>query len=159
MSRTTVTCGDDGAITIRIPMAFRKRGGRKLVIAPDGAEWTLPRSRVDSTMVKALARAHRWKRMLESSKFSSVTELAEAEKISLSYLCLVLKLTLLTPSIVEAILDGQQPPGLQLDVLFKPFPIEWDLQQQLVGPTTRRPEFQTHSSQPIHSSPLPFARK
>jgi len=88
-------------------------------------------ARVDSTLIKALARAHRWKRLLESGRFASVAELAVAEKINQSYLCRVLRLTLLAPDIVEAILDGKQPPGMQLDALLKPFPVEWKRQRTL----------------------------
>jgi hypothetical protein len=57
-------------------------------------------------MLKALARAHRWKRLLETGEFSSVTELAAAEKINLSHIGRVLRLTLLAPDLVETILDG-----------------------------------------------------
>jgi len=120
---------DARTLTVRVPFALRKRGGRKLVVAPEGATWGAPRPRVDSAMVKALARAHRWKRLLESGRFGSVAELAEAEKINQSYLCRVLRLILLAPDIVEAILDGRQPVGLQLDALLKPLPAEWKLQR------------------------------
>ena len=120
---------DDGrTLTVRVPLTLRKRGGRKQVVAPEGATWGAPRPRVDNTMVKAIARAHRWKRLMESGQFASVTELAEAEKINQSYLCRVLRLTLLAPDIVEAILDGRQPAGLQLDTLLKPFPSVWGKQ-------------------------------
>jgi len=122
---------DDGrTLTVRVPLTFRKRGGRKQVVMPEGADWGQPRPRVDNTMVKAIARAHRWKRHMESGRFASVTELAEAEKINQSYLCRVLRLTLLAPDIVEAILDGRQPSNLQLDALLRPFPGEWMAQRQ-----------------------------
>jgi hypothetical protein len=122
---------DDGrTLTVRVPLTVRKRGGRKQVVMPDGACWGQPRPRVDNTMVKAIARAHRWKRLMESGRFASVTELAEAEKINQSYLCRVLRLTLLAPDIVEMILDGRQPAGLQMDALLRPFPSEWMAQRQ-----------------------------
>lgn len=123
---------DGRTLTVRIPLTFRKRGGRKLVIAPAGAAeaWAPPRPRVDNTLVKAIARAYRWKRLLESGRFVSVTELAEAEKINQSYLCRVLRLTLLPPDIVEAILDGRQPPGIQLDVLLNHHPVAWSTQRE-----------------------------
>ena len=71
---------DAGALTVTVPMTFRKRGGRKLVIAPNGADaWALPRARIDNTMVKALARAHRWKKQLDSGRFQTVQDLAETE--------------------------------------------------------------------------------
>ena len=125
---------DDGrTLTVRVPLTVRKRGGRKQVVMPEGANWGAPRPRVDNTMVKAIARAHRWKRLMESGRFASVTELAEAEKINQSYLCRVLRLTLLAPDIVEAILDGRQPAGLQLDALLKPMPQQWADQRAVFG--------------------------
>ena len=86
-------------------------------------------------MVKAIARAHRWKRLMESGRFASVTELAEAEKINQSYLCRVLRLTLLAPDIVEAILDGRQPAGLQLNALLGQIPTEWTEQRRILAPS------------------------
>ena len=127
------TAEDGRTLTVRVPMTFRKRGGRKQVVSPEGASWRQPRACVDSTMVKAIARAHRWKRLLESGRFASVTELAEAEKINQSYLCRVLRLTLLSPDIVEAILDGRQPAGLQLEDLLKPIPLQWGQQIVVAG--------------------------
>jgi hypothetical protein len=125
---------DAGALTVTVPMTFKKRGGRKLVIAPNGADaWALPRARIDNTMVKALARAHRWKKQLDSGRFQTVQDLAEAEKINPSYIARVLRLTLLAPDIVEAILDGRQPAGLQLDDLLAPFPVEWAQQASSFG--------------------------
>jgi hypothetical protein len=112
-------------VTVRIPMALRRRGGRRLVLAPAGQPQSIPRTRVDHTIVKALARAHRWKALLESGRYATVLELAEAEKINQSYLCRVLRLTLLAPYVVQSILDGRQPLGLQLDALLKPSPSNW----------------------------------
>jgi hypothetical protein len=127
---------DGSTLTVRVPLTFRKRGGRKLVIAPYGSDfWAPPRPRVDNTMVKALARAHRWKRMLESGEFATVQDLATAEKINASYVGRVLRLTLLSPEIVEAILDGRQPADLQLEDLLKPFPVGWREQRaEIWGP-------------------------
>ncbi|MBX9864864.1 MAG: hypothetical protein K2Y42_19155 [Hyphomicrobium sp.] len=127
------TADDGRTLTVRVPLTVRKRGGRKQVVAPEGAGWGAPQPRVDNTMVKAIARAHRWKRLLESGQFASVTELAEAEKINQSYLCRVLRLTLLAPDIVEAILDRRQPPGLQVEALLKPMPLEWAAQKGLLS--------------------------
>ena len=105
------------SLTVRVPLAIRRRGGRKLVVTPDGESTcpsTPPRPRVDSTLVKALARAHRWKRLLENGTYASISELAKAEKIDRGYLGRILQLALLAPDIVEAILDGRQPPELGL---------------------------------------------
>jgi hypothetical protein len=122
---------DDGrTLIVRVPMAFAKRGGRKLIVSPDGTS-TVPitRRRVDNTMVKALARAHRWQRLLESGEYSSVTEIAAAEKINRSYVCRVLRLTILAPDLIEAILDGRQPSTVTLAALMKPFPVTWQQHQ------------------------------
>jgi hypothetical protein len=126
-----VTWARDGrTVTVRVPLAFRKRGGRKLVITPNGSSWSRPRALVDSTLVKALARAHRWKNLLETGEHASVTDLARSEKINMSYLSRVLRLTLLAPDIVEAILDGRQSVMLQLENMLKPFPVEWEAQRK-----------------------------
>ena len=122
-------------LSVRVPFAVRKRGGRKLVVTPDGTAGR-PRSRVDSALVKAIARAHRWQRMLESGECGSITELAEAENINRSYVCRVLRLTLLAPETVEAILDGRQPEGLTLPVLMKPYSVDW--REQLADFAMRR---------------------
>ena len=121
---------DGRTLTVRVPLAIRKRGGRKLVITPDGRAWSRPRAMVDSTLVKALARAHRWKSLLETGEHASVTELARSEKINMSYLSRILRLTLLAPDIVEAVLDGRQSATLQLESMLKPFPVEWESQRK-----------------------------
>lgn len=134
--RKAATLPADHTMSVKVPWQFRRRGGRKLVVAAAGADpWIMPHQRIDNTMVKALARAHRWRALLEDGTFASVTELAEAEKINLSYLCRVLRLTLLAPDIVETILAGRQPALLQLDDLLKQFPVEWDLQRTMLVQT------------------------
>jgi len=133
MRADDATTDDGRTLIVRVPLTVRKRGGRKQVVMPDGACWGQPRPRIDNTMVKAIARAHRWKRLMESGRFASVTELAEAEKINQSYLCRVLRLTLLAPDIVEAILDGRQPAAIQIDALLKPMPLEWAAQRAALG--------------------------
>ncbi len=97
-------------LTIRVPLAVRKRGGRKLVVTPGTTMNRGPPS-ADSTLVKALARAFRWRRMMETGRYGTIDELAAAEKINSSYVSRVLRLTLLAPGLVEAILDGRQPAG------------------------------------------------
>ena len=86
-------------------------------------------SAADTTLVKALARAFRWRRMMEAGRFATIDELAAAEKINSSYVSRLLRLTLLAPDIVEAILDGRQPEGITLPRLMDPFPVEWERQR------------------------------
>lgn len=132
------TVSRDGAtITVHIPFTIRKRGGRKLIVAPDGsatepAGWAAPRPRIDNAMVKAVARAFRWRRLLETGAYTSVTELADAEKINKSYVSRVLRLALLAPDIIEAILAGRQPATLILPDLFEVFPVEWEAQRRIL---------------------------
>ncbi len=117
---------DGGALTVRVPLTFRRRGGRKLVLAPDGSDaWVPRRAHINSAMIKALARSHRWMRMLESGEFTTVAEVAAAEKINSTYVSRILRLSLLAPDIVSAILEGRQPADLQLDQLIRPFPGAW----------------------------------
>jgi hypothetical protein len=126
--------GDGETLTVQIPLSLRKRGGRKLMVVPEGATaWAPRRACVDSAIVKAIARAHRWRRMLESGEYASVTELAAVEKINPSYLCRILRLTLLAPDIVAAILEGRQPEGIQLCTLPKRLPIDWLAQRSILG--------------------------
>jgi hypothetical protein len=127
---------DPESVTVHVPMTLRRRGGRKQMIAPDGQTWSAALTRVDNTMVKALARAFRWRRMLETGAVATVREIAAAEKINESYVSRVLRLTLLAPEIVETILDGRQGLEMTLPVLMAPFLMEWGEQHAtLIGIT------------------------
>jgi len=121
-------------LTIRVPFAIRKRGGRKLVIAPGGAENSAPvRHRVDNAMVKALARGFRWRKLLDTDAYGSIEEIAAKEKINSSYVGRLLRMTLLAPNIVEAILDGRQPAQMTLAGLMRPFAVSWAEQARPLG--------------------------
>ncbi len=117
-------------VTLHVPFRLVKRGGRKEMQLPPGAPG---RRQTDDTLIKALARAFRWKRMLESGEFATVGELAEREGIASSYMTRVLRLTLLAPDIVEAILDGRQGAEVTLARLLEPFPVEWEAQAGCFG--------------------------
>jgi len=130
------------SVTVMVPLTIRRLGGRKQIISPDGkpirnggeAEGAAT-TRGDPALVKALARAFRWRRMLEAGDYGTIDELAAAEKINPSYLSRLLRLTLLAPEIIEAILDGRQPEGITLPGLMEPFPAEWEQQRaQAAGP-------------------------
>ena len=113
-------------VTVTVPFAIRKRGGPKLVITPDGtAVSPQPCPRVDSTLLKALARGFRWRKLLETGDFATIEEIAEAENINPSYVSRVLRMTLLAPEIVEPILAGKQPEELTMAKAMQPFPLEW----------------------------------
>ena len=119
---------DGSTLIVRIPMRFQRRGGRKRIVTPDGSE-IVPTSKPqpDRTMVKALARAWRWQRMLDEGRFASVRDLAEAERVSLSYVSRILRMTFLAPDIVERILDGCL--ALRLAELMQPCPVSWERQR------------------------------
>jgi hypothetical protein len=114
-------------ITVHVPFSLVKRGGRKEMVLP--VDRSTPRQ-TDDTLVKALARAFRWKRMLDTGEYATINELAEREGIALSYLSRVLRLTLLSPDILEAILDRRLKKDGTLAALLEPFPTEWPAQRE-----------------------------
>lgn len=119
---------DDGhTVTVRVPISIKPRGGRKLVLTPDGLPCTPISRRIDSALVKAIARAFRWREMLESGKYQTIAEIAAAESINHSFVCRMLRLTLLSPTVVEAVLGGRHPPKLKTKALQR-FPVEWNAQ-------------------------------
>lgn len=112
--------------TITIPFTIRKRGGRKLILTPDGAPTApSPRGRPDSALLKALARGFRWQKMLREGDYQTIEEIADAENINPSYVSRLLRMTLLAPEIVDAILAGSHPAGLTRAKAMQPFPMEW----------------------------------
>jgi hypothetical protein len=119
---------DDETIIVRVAMRLTNRRGRKLVIAPDTTRSEPSQHVVDEALIKALARARHWQRLLEAGAFASITELAASEKIDRSYVCKTLRLNNLAPKLVEAVLDGTEPAGTSLEQLLSPFPDEWNRQ-------------------------------
>jgi len=116
-------------LTIRIPIRLQRRGGRKLIMTPEGAAVPTPKPRRDDALIKALVRAHRWRRRIESGRAKSITDLAEQDDVTDAYVCRLLPLTCLAPDIVEAILDGRQPKGLRLAEMLGNGPLTWDEQR------------------------------
>ena len=123
------------SVTVSVPLTIRRRGGRKQIIGPDGAvarpggdgAGVVPVNG-DPALIKALARGFRWRRMLEEGRYSSISEMAKAEGIERGYLGTLLRLTLLAPEMVEAILDGHQSEGVTLPALMEPLAVEWEHQ-------------------------------
>ena len=116
-------------LTIRIPIRLQRRGGRKLIMTPEGAVAPAPKPRRDETLVKALVRAHRWRRRIESGKAKSITDLAEHEGVTVAYVCRLLPLTCLAPDIVESVLDARQPKGLRLVEMLGNVSMRWEEQR------------------------------
>jgi hypothetical protein len=124
----------NSGLTTDISMKFRIRGGKTVMVLPDGTR-AIERKEaiVDTTMVKIIARGHRWHRLLSGGSFNTIEDLATAEKISPSYVSRVTRLAFLAPAIIEAILEGKQPAHLTMKDLLEPFPAEWTQQDAHFG--------------------------
>ena len=121
-------------VTVRVPLAIRRRPGRRTVVMPihTGGEATLP-TRADPALVKALARAFRYQKLLDEGRYCSISEMAAAERIERGYLGTLLRLTLLAPDLVESILDGGEATGVTLPGVMEPFPTSWSAQRDSLG--------------------------
>ncbi|MCW5718665.1 MAG: hypothetical protein KIS68_12625 [Bauldia sp.] len=117
-------------LSVRVPLAVRKRGGRKVVLAPDQAPEVRQGEPANWTLVKNLARAFRWQRMVESGDYATIGDLATAEGVTGSYVSRILRLTLLSPEIALAILRAQRPEAHTLPRLARKFPLGWDEQAE-----------------------------
>ena len=112
-------------ITVRVPLSIPHRPGRKTAVTPMADSVAPVTTRADPALVKALARAFRYQRLLDEGRYQSITEMAEAERIERGYLGTLLRLTLLAPDIVEAVLDGRASNGITLPALFASLPEAW----------------------------------
>ena len=130
MTRGIETMLDGKTLVVRIPMRFQRRGGRKRIVAPDGSELApATKSQPDGALLKALARAWRWQRMLDQGVCCSVSEIGDAENISKSYVSRILRLALLAPDVVDEILAGTTNQGMVLEHLERPLPASWEEQR------------------------------
>ena len=120
-------------LTIRIPIRLQRRGGRKLIMTPEGVAAPARKPRRDETLVKALVRAHRWRSRIESRQAKSITDFAEQEGVADAYVCRLLPLTCLAPDIVEVVLDGRQPKGLRSAEMLGNGPFAWNAQRERFG--------------------------
>jgi hypothetical protein len=128
--KSTIRVDDDGVV-VHIPMTFKRRGGRKEIIVPQnvqtGDQFKAP---AQQPLVVALARAFRWQELLETGKVASIAALAKQLKVDRAYVSRILGLTLLAPDLVRTIMDGNEPSGLSLARLTKPFPVLWEEQRK-----------------------------
>ncbi|CAK0777412.1 Bacteriophage-related protein [Azospirillaceae bacterium] len=142
-----IDLSSDGSIlSVQIPIKFKKRGGRKLIVAPPDAPlplkttWAPPVAKADPTLIKALARAHRWKKLLDTKKYDTIKQIAEAEDVAARYVGQILRLTLLAPDIIETILDGRLPRDITLAHFKEPWPGEWEAQRKKLHDLTEGAE-------------------
>jgi hypothetical protein len=123
----------DGEVSIFMPLKLKKRGGRKMILAPQGVQPASEDSSVDLTLLKALVKAHLWQRQLKSGKCSGMKELCERYDVTAKYVQLILRLNFLAPKLKEAILFGEQPRHLKLSDLMNNVPVLWSEQQEVFG--------------------------
>lgn len=134
MTRGTVLETSDHGLVVDVPLKLKKRAGRKEVILTDAfGDGAIERMSHQEALVVALARAHRWQRLLDDGKFKSVSDLAREIGLDPSFAARLLRLTLLAPNIVEAIMMGEEPSGLSLTMLTKQLPGEWKAQRLMLG--------------------------
>ena len=122
---------------IRIPMQFSRRSSRKMIVGPDGKTISemidAKADNTDYTFISALGKAFSWQRMLDEGKYESPKDLAEKEKVEVTHMYRVMRLTLLAPDIIEAVLNGKQPRTLTLQNVVRGFPISWQEQRKVFG--------------------------
>jgi ABC-type nitrate/sulfonate/bicarbonate transport system substrate-binding protein len=139
MTTSITPAPDSSYVDVFVPISFRRSGGRKTIVAPDGTLVAPERGKAtDRTLIKALARAWRWQKLLDDGVYGSIAEMADKERINRSYLSRTIRLSLLAPDIVDAILNGTQPATLQLADLEAPFSIDWQEQRAAFGFTVAR---------------------
>ncbi len=148
------------SITVRVPLTIRHRPGRKTVVTPMAGGVEPVTTRADPALVKALARAFRYQRMLDQGRYASISEMAAAEQIERGYLGRLLRLTLLAPDIVEAVLDGTPPADVALPALLKPFAAVWGQQRamwMIAAAAPKRPAATALALAPVplERAPLP----
>ncbi|MBR0648709.1 hypothetical protein GXW78_03485 [Roseomonas terrae] len=124
------------SITVRVPLKIRRRPGRRTVVTPVAAEGgdAAIATRADPALVKALARAFRYQRLLDDGRYASISEMAAAERIERGYLGTLLRLTLLSPALVEEMMDARARCAATLPELLQPFPEIWEHQQAQLMP-------------------------
>lgn len=129
-----MTQSEDQGIVVSVPLRLKKRGGRKEVILSQGSTSDgSMRPTYQEALVIAIARAHRWQRLLDEGKFQSISDIAREIGLDVSFAARLMRLTLLAPDIIELILMGDEPSGLSLTTLTKPFPPDWNRQRKELG--------------------------
>ena len=125
-------------LVVSVPLAMKQRGGRKQVIVPGGANSGISaQPSTNASLALTIARAHRWRELLEQGRYRSIRSLALELGVDNSYVARLLRLSLLAPDIVEAILKGTEPSGLSLGKLYRA-PMEWERQRQMLGSPLHR---------------------
>ena len=133
--QVTIRPTADGGLLIHVPMQLRARGGRKVIIAPEGLDGPSPEAHTSQQekLATVLARAHAWTRLLDEGKYASTAALAAALSKDPSFVARILRLSTLAPDITQAILNGHEPDGLSYMKLIKVLTHDWEEQRQALG--------------------------
>ena len=114
---------------------FTQRGGRKEIISvgDTSIETDIKKPGTNGVLINAVAKAFYWSRLIETGIVKSGSEIAKKEGVEASTVNELLRLTLLEPKIIESILNGTQPPDLNIQWFTRnPLPVEWFKQQTLI---------------------------
>ena len=129
-----IQIANDEIIDLFVPLEIKKRGGSAIIILPKNLKKEEMTKCFDEKMIKAFAKAYKWKNMLKEDKIGSLAQIAVKENITGAYVSKVFNLNFIAPEIVEKILNGEQPRDLKLqDMLVGKFPLLWQEQKELWG--------------------------
>ncbi|MGD9649549.1 MAG: hypothetical protein AB7G80_05365 [Dongiaceae bacterium] len=126
---------ENSKIIVHVPLNLRTWGGKKVIVGPQGKDLRALELdiRKDEKLLKALGRAYRWHGWILTGKYATVQEMSERQKINKSYMQRMMRIMQLSPKIVEAILDGQQPEGFALRDIEQTFSPLWSEQEKQFG--------------------------
>lgn len=119
-----------------VPLMIKRRHNHKVVAPPHGAASATAATSQDLQMIKMLGKAFHWQRLIDTGQYASGNELARAFKLEPGYVAEMLRLTLLAPDIVEAILDGRQPRHVYPHLIkgrIEHLPRDWSQQREVLG--------------------------
>jgi hypothetical protein len=125
----------EGEVLPFILIPFTQRGGRKKIISVDDAifETHIKKPGTNGVLINAVAKAFYWSRLIDTGIVKSGSEIARKEGVEVSTVNELIRLTLLEPKIIESILNGTQPPELNIQWFTRnPLPAEWSKQRTLI---------------------------
>lgn len=128
-------------ITTFVPFHFKKRGIKKVIVAPEGVTQPIAITDTpvltpeqDRPLLKALGRGIYWQQLIDNGTVASSAEIAERECIHRSTVNDLLRLALLAPDIVQAAYEGRLPRAVSLEALLRAkVPLDWNEQRRLIA--------------------------
>ena len=129
-----IQIANDEIINLFVPLEIKKRGGSAIIILPKNLKKEEMTKCFDEKMIKAFAKAYKWKNTLEENEIGSLAQIAVKENITGAYVSKVFNLNFIAPEIVEKILNGEQPRDLKLqDIIMGKVPDLWQEQKEMWG--------------------------